>query len=423
MRPRTIAPIETGPDGPEALSSWVQRIALDQSLKSHVFVRDGLLHDCQPPRTHLGDLFSLNGLGSLATMAVRGSLQNFMIDPTNLTLLSWEGLNPKAHGALCRSTRWCPECWTRCDELNIPRYLRLLWMLKPVTACPIHEIALDNQCPKCAARQRAVGRLPYVDHCQSCGEELLANGKPQTQATEDDLWTSRVCLDLIELSLAQGGLRHSDFIQSFNAFLETEFDGVDFRAAPHLATNQRQIALWKSGTNKPSLPLLLSVTRTAGLTPSYFFDRNIPLPLPIERHSSIPPKARLVSKKHLTKTRLQKAQAELHQLIADGKAASLGDTCTALGISISQFRNHFPEHASAIAQGWREDRHERSEERRRRRIAELLKTARALRERGIYPSDRALRAARSGLGDFRDNEIQETLHEIRDDALLQSPDP
>lgn len=102
----------------------------------------------------------------------------------------------------CR--RWCPECLRQDREhgaaIEAPCWHRAIWDVKSVVACPVHNLALVDRCPRCATSQDFSG--PSVGRCW-CGADLSLSPRrpwqsPSSVYIADRLWRCAVETPLID---------------------------------------------------------------------------------------------------------------------------------------------------------------------------------------------------------------------------------
>ena len=177
-----LEPIGLGTGYQESLSSYFLRLASAHSLSPQALLK--LLKTHRPddfPRpglwskSHINALTSINGRGSVAHRMAK-----ILEDLTNVGYLTTMTLIPMAdcisdQGLLADKKRWCPQCISECLSTG-NAYGLLLWQLKLVTACPVHEIPLTLACG-CKETTTLPGtrgkHLPHV--CHKCGAILGHN--------------------------------------------------------------------------------------------------------------------------------------------------------------------------------------------------------------------------------------------------------
>lgn len=106
--------------------------------------------------------------------------------------------------------RYCPIC------LAENAYLKTLWMLKPIYACPIHSCFLINSCPNC---ENPITLKAGVKNCPCCGFELDKSPIREAQSIETIYW-------FIDVLNFNSNKFFKEFAACWNAFNEFfKFDG------------------------------------------------------------------------------------------------------------------------------------------------------------------------------------------------------
>lgn len=108
--------------------------------------------------------------------------------------------------------RYCPLCL--CEKA----YLRKLWMLKPIYACPIHSCFLIDSCPNC---ENPITSKAGVENCASCGFELDKAPVKEAETIETVYW-------FIDVLNFNSNKLFKQFAACWNAFNEFfKFDGTN----------------------------------------------------------------------------------------------------------------------------------------------------------------------------------------------------
>lgn len=147
-----LEPIGMGTGYQESLGSYFLRLADTHSLSPQALLKfmKGHYPDEFPnmgkwTSSHFAHLTGINGRGSVARKVVK-----IIEELTNASFLSKLTLLPVAHclsdqGLLTDKKRWCPQCFYDCMSAG-GAYGLLLWQIKLVTVCPLHEIPLVSSC-------------------------------------------------------------------------------------------------------------------------------------------------------------------------------------------------------------------------------------------------------------------------------------
>ena len=79
-------------------------------------------------------------------------------------------------GIIHLEKRWCPECYAESIRQSSPIYDPLIFSLKEVMSCPVHQVELVNVCPDCQSVQQAVPSSRKIGWCTRCGGFLGYRG-------------------------------------------------------------------------------------------------------------------------------------------------------------------------------------------------------------------------------------------------------
>lgn len=104
---------------------------------------------------------------------------------------------------------YCPIC------LSEKAYLRKLWTLKPVHACPIHSCLLIYSCPNC---KNLLTPKTGVRNCSSCGFKLDKAPIREAKSMESIYWF----IDILNHSSKELFKEFSSCWKAFNDFLKSD---------------------------------------------------------------------------------------------------------------------------------------------------------------------------------------------------------
>jgi ribosomal protein S27E len=122
-----------------------------------------------------------------------------------LTMTTWKnGLSPRG---LIRSIKaWCPLCYEEWKSKGMHIYDPLLWAIKAVNICPVHQERLVTRCTICNREILIFSRFSRLGHCDHCGNWLgstIGELSEELYTKEElrwDLWVSQNIGQIIELS-------------------------------------------------------------------------------------------------------------------------------------------------------------------------------------------------------------------------------
>jgi TniQ len=161
--------VRVPPEPGELLSSWMSRLALLNGYKPTTLYRiiTGLgwqpSHDldCRVRDAH-GQLAAVTGQSTKAVESC-SMARLYVGNPSPLK-------NNKMHITGHLNLRFCPSC------LRESGYFRLLWRIREVTVCPLHNLMLMDACPRCGAGVSTCRLTPQqasrITVCYACGLDL-----------------------------------------------------------------------------------------------------------------------------------------------------------------------------------------------------------------------------------------------------------
>jgi hypothetical protein len=103
----------------------------------------------------------LSGISDVASQWAealnRATLRN---DLQSCTLLPFQGLVPSLK-LQAAERRFCPDCLDNDIRDGRENYMRLLWLLAPVKACPLHGVRLIEEPWRSECHSSAEGKAPH----------------------------------------------------------------------------------------------------------------------------------------------------------------------------------------------------------------------------------------------------------------------
>ncbi|WP_067515213.1 TniQ family protein [Endozoicomonas ascidiicola] len=163
----------------ESVSSYIVRLA----YAHNVTARDFMHHFLNPSigqNRMCSNFFVRNGFSMLNGYRTKAEIYTHALsvftDQPGLRVLSmqpWQSLlDSMGKGLFHDSKKWCQFCLQDWWEKGHPLYEPLIWSLKCLEHCPIHECKLQTICHKCGAKQYQVQRVLPLGFCPECGSFL-----------------------------------------------------------------------------------------------------------------------------------------------------------------------------------------------------------------------------------------------------------
>lgn len=171
------APIGVGTAECEALSSYVQRLAVGNGTfpgqlahRLLAWVQDREYSKIGSWHEHPRSLFLGRNINAFELANTWLRLLKIVLPSESLTSLSanqWATAFPP-RGFLKSHLTWCPICLGN----DLVPYHRLIWTLQPVTRCLVHSAALVDQCPRCRRKLPIIHERSHVEICPWCATDL-----------------------------------------------------------------------------------------------------------------------------------------------------------------------------------------------------------------------------------------------------------
>lgn len=159
--------------------SWAHRITPGQLFSEHFLpLTNELPRESRigPPILTFGRYNSFfNGAAKPAKFAT-AALERLTLrtDLISLSLLRWR--NTISGMSLSKKRRaWCAQCFSDWRQSSKVIFEPLLWTIKLVTVCAVHNLPLVERCPGCGRRSAPLERRFKLGHCAKCNEWL---GRP-----------------------------------------------------------------------------------------------------------------------------------------------------------------------------------------------------------------------------------------------------
>ena len=315
-----LEPIGVGTQWVESLTGYTTRLAEAHCVSTGVLFSKEI-----DALTGRGNIFTfrlegysgysthtINGRGNPARDFVR-ALESLTHRPglRYLTLLPWTDVLPHHGGFQRRSRAWCVQCLNMWKAGAKPVYEPLLWTLKPVTMCPLHQQALSFVCPFCKLQNGVLDARTRPGHCSRCGQWLaplpIAIVPNNRALTNDDLnWGDWVATVLGEILAAAPRLSFApsrDGISQMIRFcVEHIAHGNASEFARELEVGCGDVRNWQLGKALPKFPPLMVLAFRLGISLLELI-RGAPDSIPKKFIRSFPSQ---LSKKQFTSRRLRK---------------------------------------------------------------------------------------------------------------------
>lgn len=196
-----------------------------------------------------------------------------------LTMLPFSGFLSTRD--LLRNRRaWCPLCYESMRNKQEIIYELLLWRLKAVIFCPIHNTLLQESCNSCGK-----DRLPILTSSTSSGfchycKQWLGYSKTEKVISEEDgqfqLSISKSVAEVLAISpYLYSSITRQSIKTNLNACIKHYTKGNISKFARLTNVSVRIISNWRNGTNLFRLDVLAQICQSLNLPLKQFWDSNI----------------------------------------------------------------------------------------------------------------------------------------------------
>jgi transcriptional regulator with XRE-family HTH domain len=404
----------------ESLSGYFARLARSHLHKPGVFYHRQLIWHHQGEPRRVGE-FSRAEVGlvrkpamNLPPAASRWiALLARLTEVDNLaltTFIPWGDLFAQRGFHKHRHT-YCPHCYA--DD---PKpYERLLWLLGPVTVCPVHRCRLLDSCPHCGDELPVISYRSKPGHCPRDYQPLkdAAPATPVDSIPEGHpgLWTARQCATLVEHFQNRPVSSQSyDIAASLRHCLERAglTDAADF--GRFLGCSRITAYYWLQGKSRPPLAQILSLCRGLGIDALDLLERRTPI-----IQSVMGSLGTRIATIRLPLTNPNSAlETRAWRLLGDSAASppNLSDLATQLGTNARFLRKHFPELARQVVENHTAHRRQRQMTHDARVTDEIRTACNRIFKDGLIPTRRRLGQKLSQPGLLRSPRFQRAASDI-----------
>jgi len=297
------------------------------------------------------------------------------------TLLPIKGLVPNLK-LLANNSRFCPDCYAEDVRKGRQQYERLIWLLAPVYACPVHGVRLEEQ-PSgnrgTRSKSTDTGFAPASPQRMTRGQ--AANGF--------DVDIARLIADLLDDAIVLSDIGHSESAQS--EFLRhasnTLFDGKSAHFAAYLGIGKSLMHEWMHGGATMSLHRLALIAYCCGCAITDIVSGN-KVVLSLKAPPSIERGGLLNRRSAAGRKTDAEMREELKRALRTGAATDGTRMAEALGTSPKYLRANFPEEYALIVTSGAERRRAETMKRTSYVVEEFCRAHDALVRAGRYPARR-----------------------------------
>ena len=267
----------------ESLPSYLDRLARLHSVPDGPFLLNevhpkpvpssGSLLGRQSARLLVGNGYAQRTASAVARLTGVGEVAG-LVQPLLSEHLSW-------YKNTRRCAAWCPRCFCDWTKNSLPVYRPLLWSLASVRTCPVHNVRLEECCPRCSREFNHFGLSGWSLMCPDCGYLL------SERVTDSDTDAGKRASDYAGFSASQvrdllsWGLRcsGSDLVPgcfATNVSNAIAALGNEYVLAQLTGLSRPVIQKWRHGHGRPQLPALLRLGSCFNVPLSDWLSQQIP---------------------------------------------------------------------------------------------------------------------------------------------------
>lgn len=268
-------------------------------------------------------------------------------DLQSLTFLPWAGILSQRN--LLRPWRaWCAVCIHEWNTADKQLYEPLLWSVKLVSWCVVHNVPLTAKCPSCKAVLHFLSHGGRPGYCNVCGMWLGASQQKFRLSSSDSAEVSPANMIgelLAESSLVESST-HSTWSSVITSLIKDATANNASRFALRVGRNKSTISGWVHGSRIP-LGELVDLSIQLKTTPLTFLSGS---PGILETDNTL---LQIPRRKPAVRARKpfneRKVSAELEKSITHSSPRSMQHLAKTLRVDKRVLYRHFPQRCKEIA--------------------------------------------------------------------------
>jgi transcriptional regulator with XRE-family HTH domain len=268
----------------QKLTDYVVQVASNALLPVDIMVKalvpwptgDDSLRYSRRPFASGQNLALVNAHGQTASCWVRHLNElTGRNDLDALTLLPFADVLCDPRGLVRPGRQWCPVCLQEDLSNGAQIYERLIWSIRLVSWCPLHDVPLAGTCPNCDHSHRAeISRRSLSGFCAQCHQWLGMTRHDYHhlgRTARDALLRENFFADQFSalLAIPESSLKHvskQSVIQMLEGGVARIGDGNADRFAEASRRSASSIAEWRSGHVFPSISSILDMCAIFGIS-------------------------------------------------------------------------------------------------------------------------------------------------------------
>jgi hypothetical protein len=342
-----LEPLGLGTPYIESLTSYIARLAFEHGVKVSALLREMIAPNVKS--SFLNDFLSsgktirhyphIDGISDNSIEFIdvleRLTARN---DIHNLTMNNWRGI--LSSNVVGPFRKWCPICFEQLMFDNKEIYEPLIWRIKDVQKCDIHQIKLHDKCPECKRTLPIYHNSLKNGHCQFCFTWLgncdnITKGEP---LTENERFVMHNYKQLIQKQSELDNFPTREFISDLLFKVQDDIGFISSSEfASFLEVNKERLHSWIRRKITPNVDGLINIANKLNSTIyNLIYEYNA---------DSIPKNDsdnnnEIVSDKQFS---IKTVEISLNDAIRRGIPKSLKQICKEGGFSVNSAKRHFPE--------------------------------------------------------------------------------
>ncbi|MDQ0186944.1 TniQ family protein [Cytobacillus kochii] len=393
-----VEPIQLGNFHCESFTSYLTRIASLHQLKFGELVNKIIApslnkeYICNSAERGGNRFYDgarvLNGLSSttydfVCTLESLTSRSNL----SHLTMLKWEKVFPSRE-LLRGKLAWCPKCIKEFENQYGLVFMPLLWFLKPVTCCLIHNIKLSTLCGSCNKALPILHRNMRNGYCPYCNESLALVKilELSKETIYKELFIAENLGEIITLNNTTGIMLERDVIKNRLNQIIIEFNENKSKLGTQFGIPKVTFYNWTRGDSIPTLGNLLNMCYHLNFKLKDFLLNTELLP---------ESKCFFGAKKHkpkVTRRRLdyKKIESDMLMLLKVNTPISMEEVAAKIGVNKRLLYKNLPILSKKISRRYQQYTKIRSEERKKVVISLIEDGVKQLNLNGVLPTQKSI---------------------------------
>lgn len=416
-----VAPLYIGSAEIESLTSYISRLALAHCVYPGILMERVLkkVVNKKHGSANLHNLYSytgaINGTGTMGLDLVAALEQLTSQKQLDLlTLASFSELIP-SRKLFHEHRKWCPQCFDSWKRQQHELYEPLIWKIKAVEVCSIHNSPLQDKCPYCDRPNYHLAWKTRPGYCSNCDRFLGEVDRYKHLSIEDKdlnwyLWVNENIGELLsKRDVEDFSLSKKTIGESLTKYVANNFQGNMAAFARFLQMPKNTVWMWCKNKSQPSLEMLLRICHRLEISVWHFLTQEKTTQSKITNNLESPPpltsKAReIVHDRDRIRDYLERVLRE-----SNSNPPSMEQVARELQINRRTIFQHFPELCRAISAKYTKHRTATHQQAIKECCQEVREVVGQLHSEGKYPSQNKVEKLISRPGFLRYEEVKKAF--------------